>query len=477
MHNTKLILLLKSFSSKDMKSLREFVRSPYFNKNKNVISLFDYLKKFHPRFDSEKLSDELVFRNVFGKDKFDYHKLKNISSDLLAAVKKFLVSEGIEEKTHLKNKILLEQYRSRSQDSLFKQLYKNVVSENESKTVKDEFYFYAMLDLSEELKSFYSPKEPNSHFELFQEQLDNLLEYALIRFLRLYNTMLHENKQNNFKYKFNMFDEVFNFIKNRDNQHNPTLLMYYYIILLETNGKEQYFFKLKELFESHYDEFSMYDKYMYYLHMGGFCADMYNFQCRTDFMKEHFLLSAENFEKGTIELGKIMYLDFMNYVKIAVRVNEFGWAEDYINCFKDKLTEEKDNTLNFCYAYIEFKKNNLDKALELFSRVNFSNFIVKIQLKLILLQIYYEKGFYELAINHIDSFRHYLKRESDIQDGFKDSFYNFLKIVNEMIRQKTNLNKDGNHFFSINIKNEITLVKTNHFGLKLWLFEKAEEFK
>jgi len=478
MQNTRLIQLLKTFSVHDIKRFRDFVNSPFYNKNKNVVSLFNVLKKFHPVFGIKLPEEEIIFKTVFPKEEYDYFKLKNIASDLLALGKEFLSVSMFNSNEHIKNKFLLEQFRDRNLDSMFLQLYKSYFEKLDTHPVRDEYYFSKQFDLAEELKCYYSPREPNFHQNLFQVQLDNFVSFSLIKLTRLYNTMLHENKQNNSLFDLKMFEETFQYIKNNKIENNPALLMFYYIVLLQKENNEKYFFKLKKLVNENFYRFSHFDIYMYFLHMAGFCAEMYNVKCRTDFAKEHFLLSKENFDRGTIEMGKIMYPDFMNHVKIAVRVEEYEWAEKYMNKFKDSLTEEyKNETLNFCYGYISYRKGNLEKALDLLSQSNFPNFILKVQVKILLLQIYYEKEFYEQAFAMIDTFKHYLHREKNLIEGYRKSFGEFARITNELIRIKSGQSSKETKYNLDRIKKDIEKINYNQFGIKLWLRQKAKEIK
>lgn len=476
MQNTKLIQLLKSFNPGEIKMFKDFVNSPFYNKNRNVISLYDYLKKYYPEFKEEKIQEELVFEKLFPGEKYDYFKLKNIISDLLVLGKEYLATIYYKDKTELMDRALLEQLRDRNLDVMFEQLYKSGVKKLNETVVKDEYYFFKYLEYTEELKSFYSPKEPNAHFNLFQDQLDYFLKYSITKMLRLYNIMLHENKQNNYGFDLRMLDEVLDYLKKNKSEDNPTILLYYNIILLEKDNDKKYFFELKKLKEKYDGELSLYDKYMYYLHMAGFCADKFNKEGRTDFMKEHFLLSKENFDKGTMELGKILYMDFLNHVKIALRVDEYEWAEMYINTFKDKLTEEKESTLNFCYGYINYRKGNLDKALELISRTSFPNYLIKLQVKILLLQIYFEKEFYDQALAMIDTFRHFLNREKSIKEDFKKSISEYLKLTNDLIKHKTGIHNKQTDYDSDKLKREIENMKSNLFGIKLWLREQIGGF-
>jgi hypothetical protein len=49
---------------------------------KNVAKLNDVLMKFHPEYNSKLFTAEHIYAEVFDRQKFDYFKIKNISSDL-----------------------------------------------------------------------------------------------------------------------------------------------------------------------------------------------------------------------------------------------------------------------------------------------------------------------------------------------------------------------------------------------------------
>ena len=238
---------------------------------------------------------------------------------------------------------------------------------------------------------------------------------------------------------------------------------------MEKTKDEKYFYALKELRNKYKDSLTPFDNYMLYLHMDSYCTTAYNEHCRTDLLKEQFMLVKENLMYNIPEHGKILYPDFLNEVKKAVRVNEFDWAEDYIERYNYILSEEKENTLNFCYGFISYKKGELDKALDHFSKTNFSNFIIKVQVKILLLQLYIEKEYYDQAELMIDTFRHYVSREKAIRDTIKISLLEFLRITGDLIKLRSGMNENDIGFKTAKLKNDIENMSSNRFGIKLWL--------
>lgn len=54
----KLVSLLKTFSKIELNRLKDFIYSPYFNKQKYVTGMFDEIIKHYPEFSSENFTKE-----------------------------------------------------------------------------------------------------------------------------------------------------------------------------------------------------------------------------------------------------------------------------------------------------------------------------------------------------------------------------------------------------------------------------------
>ena len=475
MQNTRLIKFLKSLNSNEIRQFRDFVNSPSFNKNKNIAELFEILHKYYPDFETDELTEESLYQKIFKNEKYQYFKIKNLISDLFGLGKEFLAFSVFRRDNFINEKFLLSELRKRNLDTAFEQTFKYAEKSLEKIQAKDENYFLHKMDLQFEIMSYYSPKKPNINFHYFQDRLDLFVSYSSIFLLKLYNIMLHETNQNNFSFDMKMYDNVMDYLKGSSFADNPTLEVYYNILLMEKTKDEKYFYALKELRNKYKDSLTPFDNYMLYLHMDSYCTTAYNIHGRTDLLDEQFMLVRENLMYNIPEHGKILYPDFLNEVKKAVRVNEFDWAENYIEKYNHILTDEKENTLNFCYGFISYKKGELDKALELFSKANFSNFIIKIQVKILLLQIYTDKEYYEQAELMVDTFRHYLSREKSVLDSIKKSVLEFLRITSDLIKLRTDINAKNKEFKIEKIKSDIDNMSNNRFGIKLWLKEKVNE--
>ena len=65
-----MIEFFNNFSEEELVSFNDFINSKYFNSNKNIINLFNYLKSFIPGYKRRGLYKEKIIRSyLFGKKK------------------------------------------------------------------------------------------------------------------------------------------------------------------------------------------------------------------------------------------------------------------------------------------------------------------------------------------------------------------------------------------------------------------------
>ena len=65
MQKTKLLELLQALDKDEFRRLYKFVKSPWFNSNKGVVQLYEYLRPHYPNFDSPKLDKKQIFKKLF----------------------------------------------------------------------------------------------------------------------------------------------------------------------------------------------------------------------------------------------------------------------------------------------------------------------------------------------------------------------------------------------------------------------------
>ena len=110
MHQSKLIELLRKLSSRQISRLGEFLASPYFNKNKDNLLFFQYLRNYAPEFVHKNLSKEVILKKLKTTKPLDEKGLSYLMNQLQSLLKKFLSAEGLLHDDFKENLVLLKQF-------------------------------------------------------------------------------------------------------------------------------------------------------------------------------------------------------------------------------------------------------------------------------------------------------------------------------------------------------------------------------
>jgi len=66
------------FTKDELKEFRKFINSPYFNSNKNIVKLFEYLFSKYPNISEEHISYAAISRNVFSEKKINQTGIRKL---------------------------------------------------------------------------------------------------------------------------------------------------------------------------------------------------------------------------------------------------------------------------------------------------------------------------------------------------------------------------------------------------------------
>lgn len=478
MKESKLIKLLRRLDKAEIKRLSDFVNSPYFNKNAKYGKIFDELIKYYPDFKEGEFSEEKVYKKSLAAKEYDYFAMKNILSDLHDLGLKFLLQEH-EEITELDKEIkIVEMLRVKEVFDEYKKRLGKVKTELDKQKNDGEFYFDKKYHLLSEEISYFSIVDPNTRFDLKQEELNTLIHFFLTKIVKAYCSLLHELKQNNYPFEFTMMDNISDYLKKNSFEDIPVLNMYKNVLFLQQTGDYKYYKILQDIRDEYFYSLNKGDMYMLFVYMRSYVVVGYSRTMDRKYLRDCFELDKYMYERGRSTLGKILYPDFIATVKSAAAVGEFDWAEKYMKQMTGQLLDEaKEDALNFSYAFIEYSKGNLTKAMELLYKVNFNIFIMQIQVYILLERVYYEIGHFEDALNLAKSAKGYLNKEIALGE-MKTNLKNFFNYTSRMIKLKLSVEvKEDFNFKKDKLQSDIENMKFNYFGGKAWLLEQVKLLK
>ena len=253
MNKSSLIEAIKTFSPKEMKEFAEFVNSPFFNKNVNVVNLFEIIRKNYPEFESSKIEKEKVFTKLFPGKPFKDSTLRLLMYYLYELVEKFLSYNRFNNDMLRQKDNLLDELFDRKLFKDFEKTIEEANKEMESFNVRDTNYFrnryvfaeHSLNYLAEIYMGKYEKYLTKENIQLFS---DNITLFYLLSVLKYYAITLNTMYLYNVNVDTTVFESI---IKNFNiaQFENVTLInIYYRVILLFLRPEdENNYYKLKEL--------------------------------------------------------------------------------------------------------------------------------------------------------------------------------------------------------------------------------------
>lgn len=481
MRDSKLIEILRCFNPEEMKSFEKFVNSAYFSTGRDLSGLYILLKKSYPLFDQESLSKENLHKCLFPGQQYNDKRLKNHTSELTRLAERFLTIKAIETDEPESAKLLTTEYRKRNNEKLFLRTINLFEKKVQGKPFDSHECYRDEEEIEKSWNEFYI-----THND-FAGAVSHMAKYSeyftlgfLVRFLRRLRDKIIVSYSYNIDCSNALLDKLYECIDfeklisklEGENYDKLWLIKIYYYALLSAAdiNEDSYYAKFKELFRTNMDKFSHAERH----HM---FADMINY-CH---MKESFLNSSrEEFElyKEMIETDSYCdnETDFMslviyrNIMIIANNQKEYEWLDKFIDKYTCRLKPEyRNNMMSLAKAHIHYSKREYESALRQISKVQYDYFIYKMDVKNMMLKIYYELGLFDQALFLIDTYRHYLNSTEDLNEYYKEAYSNFLNFYNKLLKSKM----AGNLSESNLIMRDIEAVETIHS--RKWLLSKANE--
>ena len=364
MHKSNLIELLKIFSPKEFKELGEFVKSPFFNKNDNVINLYNYIKKYYPDLESDNLAKEKVYQNLSGKKDYNDGFMRTVIFNLNKLAEDYLGYSSQEEID--KQFLLLDKLLHRNSEKLFEKKYRQISDEVEKTAVKDSFYYYKLYKLSVAKVAYNSSNRAFLNVKDFidSEEIDSLeylMNYYFLTSIPEYRFYYNQAHVVNLNLEFNFLEHIISYLnQSKKYESVPLLNLHFNELMLVKEDEEKYFYALKEITKS--DEFDKYSYFIKYNCTGilvNFALRHY-FQGKDKFLMERFELHNFILEKKLYTKNYGMYFDdmlFKNIATLGLQLNKVEWVEKFINDYADKLDPEtREDAFYLNSARLSFNK-------------------------------------------------------------------------------------------------------------------------
>lgn len=389
MINSKFLKIIQTFTHDESKNFQRFIKSPYFNTNKTLIKLLEYISK-HIK-DSKYLDEMSIYKTLYPGKAFNKKSIRDLSSKMLALCETFISQESFRKETFDVNLHLLKGINPRNLHSIFLTNYGKTLK-NAVNSKYDYDYFIRIMSLQKEIFKHHNTYSYENSSKDINAVIANTYKMTTFEILRcsfaLETISLSFNKAFNRSY----LNDLMKLVK-KNSYFNDTLLELYYHLVLLCRGKNEASYK---------KVINIYDKYKYSFERGirmEICITLLNYLLifkndAESYRNDLYLLMTKmvNEDLYTDENGYVILNFFNNFLDLLINLGKMDEATNFLENNKSKLGFEKlnDDTIHYYRGRIELQLKNYKTALQHFDKVLVKDDILYFNKKMLELICLYE---------------------------------------------------------------------------------------
>lgn len=484
MQGSNITVLLSSLSSAEMKRLGEFLNSPFHNKNKRALRLFELLAQHYPEFKDKSLDRKTLYSIVFSdKNPLQYNdsSMRSLVSDLAILCGNFLTVTALLNDESTAEEILLRELSSRKLKTLFMRQLKKAQDSLASDTFKGEEQYLKRFFI-EDIKSSeiqYSDDLKIHRSTNLRSASDFLTFYYIIRTIKSLN-FISLQKQHNINNDDDLAQNIISSIDagrflagvRKQSLNDFGILKVYFSIYeaMRNPHDERKFIELKQSVKEYEALFSPLEKYGIYASVANCCVQRidlgigrYNSECLEVYK---LMLAKKLFE---VYPGYFSVASFTAIVNAAIASGEYEFAKHFIAEYVSKLNPDSAaNVERFSLAQLSFAEKDYVRTLDLLSRTDteFANF--KYHIKTLTIKACYEMNDFDSLFYYTDTFAHFLRNNKHVSPQFRENYLNFIRVVENLVRHNLKGIKSS-------LERAEEVIHEGNTASASWLFQKLKE--
>lgn len=460
------------FSSDDYRRFGKVVVSTFYTKNRIIPELYRYLKRFHPNFDSPKLSKIYVFRKLFPGEEYSDIKLRNLFRELTRLAEEYLLQAELTQNVFLRRQLLIGIYGDKKLHKLFDQEVQKQEKALNHLPYRDMEYYQQYYQMNLQRMEMLPSKALLNRYQLLMETGDLLNHYF----------HLSEAKTNTELESFRGILSAQQTAENNSLRTNE----------LETNLVFQLFQKIQQVYQTANLEIYAEVKTQLMGHIDEIrpslqielLTHLINFTIRQ--MKE----DDERFNQLAFELyrfgldHKILVQDgelhdtaFLNIAIIASKAGAFEWVEHFLSEYDQMvLSNVREDVKTLALANLNFHRGKFSQAIDDLNKHHFVHPLYVMSARLHHLRCSYElfleeESYFELFIAQGQAFEKFVRRSKVHNDAFSKACLNFVGMIMRLANLRLGKRLSATERDAFYKK----LEEQNHTISRSWLLQKIKE--
>lgn len=480
----RLVVLLQSFSADELKNLKKFVKSDYFNTDQLIPVLLEGLLKVFSRGGLTDKNQVLLYSKLYPTNDIKKVHLDEQQKKVLYAkmsvltklAKFFLVIEGVkhpEKSAHhdvLLHEALLAKRQFRLFDSTIKKSKQQLAQET-SKGISYYFHDHQIAIKQLEYGHINGTLIVNDNLVELNESLDI---YYLLNKLKFHLTSISLSVATNKKYDLTMMDMVSGFLKSPKYARHPLIKIYMLAIDLTQKRGEDSYLNMLNLLQEHDILIPRDDLIDFYNLLVNYCVQSIT-AGQLDYYKELYKVYRIIEEKGLLlETEDFIPINKLkNLIVVSCIVEEYDWAVSMIAKYKMSVKATiREDVCHFNLGLISFYQKKYNEAHEHLIQVGKIT-AYDINYRILLMKCYYEtdKDYNLQTEQFYKTQERFFKDNKALPPKNRKANKNFATML-------INLNRVRHRVGKTNIRQvRAKLDKLQVISDKRWLIEKIQEME
>lgn len=468
MENTLTYQLIQSFSRQDLRLARQWLASPLHNQRTDLAVLFDFLAEAVRK--GQLPEKKAIWQRLFPGQPCDDQQLRLLSSYLFKSLEQFLAIRELESAPLLAGRLLLQAYRRRQLPRHFTHAFRQEQKQLARQPLRHPDYHLAHYAL--ELEHYQMESAEGRTRELNLQELEAQLTLAFVSMkLRQGCFALAHQAVFNTQYQLALEEEVLELAGRAPYAETPAVAVYYHgYRALRHPEREELFPPFREKLMAVMDAFPQEELRDLFLLGINLCIRKIN-RNRSAFLREALELYRRGIEAGIlVEDGRLSRFTYNNVIGIALRLQELGWAEQFLHQYRPLLeSEQQEATFSLNAARLAFTRRDYGRALTHLQGADYKDRINNLVAKTLQLKIYFELREFDLLESHLKAMQSFLRRNRRL--GYhRQNYGNIARFTRRLLALRPG-DKAGRKALQQAIESAEPLTE------KGWLMEKLEEGK
>ncbi len=467
MLNYKFIQVLRTFSKEEFNLFHKFLKSPVYNTNKNLITLLQIIKRFHPFYVHDNLTKKILHQKLFPDLSFKDKRLRNLSAEMLSLIEEFLLFIRSERNSIEKKIEIIGELNDRGLEKLVIRHYKKVLYTFNKLAYMNQSIILQLLKLNDIIKEneFYSHINIKKNPGIIYAEVDLSMEYISMIAL---NLALEAKLLEDSEIKLKDLRFIEKIINNSEEliKKSPTLMLYKNCLTLLTKTDRRLFEELKGVFFKNIQNLDGTTKAILRSVLTLYHMNHESEIANEEYYKEQLTLMGppnEHIIGGFIRdnifnLYVINYLYSTNFVGCLQFINKFG---------KYLKQQGRTKVINFNLSKYFLFKGYYKEALEYAIKCNQKYWWYYIHSQTTAIICCYELENYKNVQLYSAKLKKYIKSSLDIPMLDSLSIDNFLTCIDDLVMKKNKPNKE--------LDSAINTIKNKRISHSKWILKKYSE--